>query len=92
VHEIIASLSGVAFSAVFGYLRYRAYLKTVERIVEKRGLAGLREADKIVGPWRPQLPGRRRQNSANRLSAWPCTGAVNRLVSMAMHWSCNARQ
>jgi hypothetical protein len=53
-------------AALFGYLRYRAYVGLVKHVVDKEGVAGLRAMGHVTGPWRTlakaiaarrQLPG-----------------------------------
>ncbi|WP_410676888.1 hypothetical protein [Amycolatopsis sp. cmx-4-68] len=47
------ALAGLAVSA-FGFLKYRAYTRTVRHIVDKLGVDGLKHLDAIVPPSNPQ--------------------------------------
>ncbi|MFD8496008.1 hypothetical protein [Amycolatopsis sp. NPDC059657] len=44
-----SALAGLAMSA-FGFLKYRAYTRTVRHIVDKLGVDGLKSVDAIVPP------------------------------------------
>ena len=47
---IVALMSGSAITAAFGYLKYRAYLNCVMRIVDKHGVPALKIVDAIACP------------------------------------------
>jgi hypothetical protein len=48
---LLAMLAGLP-SATFGYLRYRAYTRLVQHVVDEEGSKGLRAMCNVVGPWR----------------------------------------
>ncbi len=50
-------------AAMFGYLKYRAYLKCVVRIVDKHGLPALKAVDAIARPSKPAPNTARRGSS-----------------------------
>jgi hypothetical protein len=78
---VLTVLSGVALPA-FGYLRYRAYTATVRHVVDRLGVDGLYELDKIAPPDLPRrLPARRRRRPAAPDGGARTTSPTDTLVS-----------
>lgn len=50
-------LVSTVVTGLFSYLKYRAYLKSIDNVVEKLGLPGLKAASTIGKPAVTQLPG-----------------------------------
>jgi hypothetical protein len=51
------ALAGLAMS-VFSFLKYRAYIRTIQHIVDKLGVDGLKNVDVIVPPSNRAHPAR----------------------------------
>lgn len=60
---IVALMSGSGITALFGFLKYRAYLKCVGRIIDDHGLPALKVVDAIACPSKVVLNTARRRSS-----------------------------
>ncbi|SDH44121.1 hypothetical protein SAMN05216377_12281 [Pseudonocardia oroxyli] len=52
----ILLLATALVGGFFGYLKYRAYLKSIDKVIEKLGVPGLKAAASIAKPTATPLP------------------------------------